>query len=172
MQPLPLATLGIMVIGVAMALPYAILTSMPELLKRLPKSGKWMELFKQAVGFILLFIAVKLIKAVPEVSKTGVLYFAVVLSFCAWMWGRWVDYNTSAMRKWIIRSIAVCLAVAAGWWFLVPAEKLIDWQDYDAAVRTMKRSHDLSPNELTSSSLSGYYKRRLGDLAGSVKYLK
>ena len=56
-----LATLAIMVIGVGMATPYAILTSMPALLKRLPKSGRWMVLFKQGIGFVLLVIAVKLI---------------------------------------------------------------------------------------------------------------
>jgi thiol:disulfide interchange protein len=134
-QPLPLATLAIMTIGLGMALPYAILTSMPALLKHIPKAGRWMELFKQAIGFVLLVIAVKLITALPQARRTDVLYFAVALGFCIWMWGSWVSYNTKPLRKWLVRIIAVLLAAGAGWSFLSrPPEKLIDWQPYDAAL--------------------------------------
>ncbi len=134
-QPLPLGTLAIMIIGVGMALPYAILTSMPGLLRRLPRAGGWMELFKQAIGFVLLVIAVKLVSALPEVRRTGVLYFSVVLGFCVWMWSSWVDYNTKLSRKRLIRIIAVVLVIAAGWLFLsgAPLER-IAWQKYDGDV--------------------------------------
>jgi thiol:disulfide interchange protein DsbD len=131
-QPLLLATVAIMVIGIGMAVPYAILTSMPGLLNRLPKAGKWMELFKQAIGFVLLVIAVKLIGALPQTRRMGVLYFAVVLGFCVWMWGGWVSYNTKLSRKRLIRIIAMALAAAAGWSFLrAPAGERISWQNYD-----------------------------------------
>jgi thiol:disulfide interchange protein DsbD len=134
-QSLPLGTIAIMAIGLGMALPYAILTSMPALLKRLPKAGQWMELFKQAIGFVLLIIAIKLIAALPEVRRTSVLYFAVVLAFCVWMWSGWVTYNTKPSRKWLVRFIALALAVTAGWTFLpAPAAEIIEWQPYDAAA--------------------------------------
>ena len=134
-QPLALATLVIMVIGVGMAAPYAILTSMPGLLKRLPKAGRWMELFKQTIGFLLLIIAVKMIAALPEVRRMNVLYFAVVLGFSVWMWGSWVGYGTKQSRKWLIRIIAIALTVSAGWVFLpAPAAERISWQDYDATL--------------------------------------
>ncbi|GAH40907.1 unnamed protein product [marine sediment metagenome] len=94
-----------------------------------------MELFKQAIGFVLLIIAVKMIAALPEVRRMGVLYFAVVLGFCIWMWSSWVDYNTKLSRKWLIRIIATVLAVAAGWAFLpAPAGERIPWQQYDSDV--------------------------------------
>ena len=133
-QRLALGTLAIMVIGAGMAAPYAILTSIPGLLKRLPKAGRWMELFKQTVGFVLLGIAVWLIAALPEVRRMGMLYFAVVLSFCVWMWGGWVSYNTKRSRKWLVRIIAVVLVVLAGRFFLVPAGEIIDWKQYDAGL--------------------------------------
>jgi len=137
-QPLLPATTAIMVIGVGMALPYAILTSIPGLLNRLPKPGRWMEIFKQGIGFVLLVIAVKLITALPEARTSGVLYFAVVLAFCAWMWGSWVGFGTKPAKKWFVRIMAVALAVSAGWTFLpASADELIDWQSYDAeAIRT------------------------------------
>jgi len=134
-QPLLPATIVIIVIGVGMALPYAVLTSMPGLLNRLPRAGRWMELFKQTVGFILLLIAVKLIAALPEVRRIDVLYFALVLSFCVWMWSGWVGYDTKKSHKWLIRVIAVVLAVAAGWVFLpAPAAEPVDWQPYNSAL--------------------------------------
>ena len=134
-QNLPLGTIAIMVIGLGMAVPYAILTSMPGLLNRLPKAGQWMELFKQAVGFILLGIAVWLISALPDVRRMRVLYFAVVLGFGVWMWGGWVTYSTKTPRKWLVRLFAIVLVVVAGSRLLpAPASDLIDWQPYDPAL--------------------------------------
>jgi len=134
-QPLGLATLAIMIIGVGMAAPYAILMAVPALLSRTPKPGRWMELFKQTIGFVLLVIAVKLIAALPGERRMGVLYFALVLSFSVWMWGSWVSYETTALRKWFVRAVAVVLAVAAGFAFLPgPKPSLVDWQKYDSAA--------------------------------------
>jgi thiol:disulfide interchange protein DsbD len=131
-QSLFLGSLAIMVIGLGMATPYAILTSMPGWLKRLPRGGRWMELFKQSLGFVLLIIAVKLVKAVPDENKINLLYFAVILSFCVWVWAAWVPYGTKFSRKWLVRSIAVLLAVSSFWFFFKP--ELVDWQDYDPAA--------------------------------------
>ena len=133
-QPIALATLAIMVIGIGMAAPYAILTAIPALLKKTPKPGRWMELFKQTIGFVLLVIAVKLIAAIPADRRMNVLYYSLILAFCVWMWGGWVSYASPALRRWTVRIIAVALAVAAGFVFLPgPKPSLIDWQKYDAA---------------------------------------
>ncbi|MHC4680453.1 MAG: cytochrome c biogenesis protein CcdA [Planctomycetota bacterium] len=137
-QSLPLGTLAIMVIGLGMALPYAILTSMPGWLKRLPRGGRWTDLFKQALGFVLLIIAVKLVKAVPEANKINLLYSAVVLSFSVWMWGTWVTFGTKLSRKILVRGLAVALAVLAFWFFFKP--ELVDWKPYDRALIESGRS--------------------------------
>ena len=142
-QPLPMATLAIMTIGLGMAIPYAILTSTPHLLKKIPKPGRWMELFKQTIGFVLLVIAVKLITALPETRLINVLYFVIILSFSAWMWGIWVGHNTKTSRKWTVRIIAILLILVAGWVFLSP-EKAdnIDWQPYEAnSIQTAIEQH-------------------------------
>ncbi|MCK4913321.1 MAG: thioredoxin family protein [Planctomycetes bacterium] len=131
-QKLPLATLAIMTMGLGMALPYAALSAVPKFLNRLPKPGKWMELFKQAIGFVLLGIAVKLISALPVLKQANILYFAVVLGFCVWVWSSWVAHNTKRIRKWLIRIFAVAMAVFFGFILLRPSPKLIDWQNYDS----------------------------------------
>ena len=71
-----------------------------------------------------------MIKGIPATSRIGVLYFAVVLSFCIWMWSSWVGYGTKLSRKLVVRGIAVLLVIGA-WWFLF-APELVDWQEYDA----------------------------------------
>jgi thiol:disulfide interchange protein DsbD len=129
-QSLALGTLAIMVIGLGMAAPYAILTSMPGWLQRLPRGGRWMELFKQTLGFVLLIIAVKLIKAVPDASKINLLYVAVILSFGIWVWFNWVPYGTKFSRKLLVRGITALLVISAFWFFFKP--ELVEWQDYDA----------------------------------------
>jgi thiol:disulfide interchange protein DsbD len=118
-----------------MALPYVILTSIPGLLKKIPRPGRWMELFKHATGFILLAIGVKLLEAVQLERIIDILYYAVVLAVCVWMWGVWVGYSTPAAKKWTIRIIAIFLAIAAGFIFLAePKKELIGWHQYDAQI--------------------------------------
>ncbi len=134
-QPIPLATIAILLIGVGMALPYVILTTIPKLLEKIPKPGRWMELFKHATGFILLAIGIKLLEAVKPEKVINILYYTVVLAVCVWMWGVWVQYNTPKVKKWLIRLAAVVLAVLCGFIFLTePKQELINWQDYDAQV--------------------------------------
>jgi thiol:disulfide interchange protein len=144
-QALWLSTIAIMVIGVGMAAPYAILTSMPSLLKHLPKPGRWMEIFKQAMGFVLLVVAVWLLTILPASQQPDVFQYAIILAFCVWMWGTWVRFNSVATTKWGVRVVAILMAVSSGWWLLpaanvanVPQGQIVSegivWQPYDAEM--------------------------------------
>ncbi len=134
-QPIPLATITILLIGVGMALPYVILTSIPKLLAKIPKPGRWMELFKQASGFVLLGIGVKLLEAVQADKIIDILYYCVVIAVCVWMWGVCVSYDTPAAKKFIIRLSAIILAILFGFILLgQPQKAIIDWKPYDANV--------------------------------------
>jgi thiol:disulfide interchange protein DsbD len=131
-QPIPLATITILLIGVGMAAPYVILTMIPKLLSKIPKPGRWMELFKHATGFILLGIGIKLLEAVRPERITDILYYAIVLAVCVWMWGVWVQYDTQKTKKWLVRLTAIALAVIFGFLLLIaPKKGIIKWQDYD-----------------------------------------
>ncbi|MDP2933767.1 MAG: protein-disulfide reductase DsbD family protein [bacterium] len=134
-QPIIFATITILLIGVGMALPYVILTSIPKLLQKIPKPGRWMELFKHATGFILLAIGAKLLEAVPLGKIINILYYAIILAVCVWMWGVWVEGNTPKAKKWLIRLAAIVLAVISGFIFLAePKKELINWQNYDEKI--------------------------------------
>jgi len=132
--------------GVGMALPYAVLVSIPSLLNYVPKPGTWMENFKKTGGFLLLLIAVKFtLTALPKDQLINVLLYGVIFAFCVWMWGTWVGFNTPKGKKWTVRLIALVIAVGCGFW-LLPATQppQIDWQPYDAAVIEKAISSDHS----------------------------
>ena len=131
-QPLPLGTVAILLMGAGMACPYVILTSMPRLLEWIPKPGRWMEMIKQALGFILLVIAIKMLAALPQARAVAVLYCAIGFAVAVWMWGTWVSFSTPTRRKRIVRTVAVAIAVLSALWLLPEKKELIDWQEYDA----------------------------------------
>ncbi len=138
-QPLPVSSTAIVLMGVGMALPYAVVVLVPSLLNRLPRPGYWMDIFKKSTGFLLFFIAVKLtLAALPKDRLLNVLTYGVIFSFCVWMWGKWTGFSTPSPRTWTIRVIALLIATAAGFW-LLPARGQSarggpDWQAYDATL--------------------------------------
>lgn len=130
-----MSILAFTLMGVGMAIPYAILVAVPALLDKVPRPGAWMELFRKSMGFVLIFIAIKLaLPSLPKETLLSVLKFTLSLSFCVWMWGSWVGFTTPAKKKWTVRLIAVVLAVGAGWLFLSAKTDLVDWQEYDQAI--------------------------------------
>jgi thiol:disulfide interchange protein DsbD len=139
-QPVFLATITFLLIGVGMAAPYVILTMLRNLLAKIPKLVRWMELFKHATGFILLGIAVKLLEAVPQNKIINILYYALVLTVCIWVWGTCVSYETPQAKKYTIRFIAVLLAILFAFVLLTgPQKGLIGWKPYDEQTITQAK---------------------------------
>ena len=104
-----------------------ILTAFPGLLSKLPKPGRWMELLKQSMGFVMMLVAVWLISTLGGKGAEYPLWvvaFAVVLAFGLWMWGSWVRYDAPLARKLVVRGLAVAIVAAAGWWMLTPPRGL------------------------------------------------
>jgi thiol:disulfide interchange protein len=115
LQPLWLGTMAIVSMGIGMAGPHALLAAFPNLLKTLPRPGRWMEIFKQAMGFLLLPVALWLISTLGNstwILRVGM--YSVVLTFALWMWGSWVRYDAPSQRKWTLRGLALILAVLGG----------------------------------------------------------
>jgi len=140
-QPLWLGSLAIVLIGVGMAAPHALLVAMPSLVGRLPRPGRWMDLLKQAMGFVLLLVAVWLISTLSWTYTAWVTGYAVVLAFCLWTWGTWVRYDWPAGKKVLVRAGAAGLAVAAGLWMLRPPRPLaVEFVPFDQQQIAQARS--------------------------------
>jgi thiol:disulfide interchange protein DsbD len=134
-QPIFIATVTILTIGIGMGIPYFVLVMVPGWLDKIPKPGYWMELFKQGVGFLLLAIAIKLISALPAARRIDMIYYTILLAVCCWIWGKWIRYDSKRMVKILVRGLAILIAVAGGWMlFASEAGEQIDWQQYDAEL--------------------------------------
>ena len=153
-KSLAVGSLALLLIGVGMAVPYVILAALPKLVDRLPKPGRWMELFKQSMGFIMLLVAVWLI---ATGSRDGyafwVVAYMVVFSFCVWMWGSWVRYDATLRRKLIVRGIALLLAVGAGVWMLrPPATGGVNMEKFDwAQISRLRAEGNVVVVDLTAA---------------------
>ncbi|MDR3182928.1 MAG: thioredoxin family protein, partial [Planctomycetaceae bacterium] len=76
------------VIGLGMASPYLIAGAFPECLRFLPKAGRWMETFRNIMGFCLLFAVIWILYFIPleKLLPTVAVLFAVW--FACWILGR------------------------------------------------------------------------------------
>lgn len=134
LQTLWLGTVGLLTVGVGMAFPHALLAGFPRLLGALPRPGRWMELLKQSMGFVLLLVALWLFSTLADDAYPfRVMGFAVVLSFGLWMWGSWPRHSSPEWARWSVRGVAVVLAVVAGWSMLPkPAPATVVMEPFDS----------------------------------------
>jgi thiol:disulfide interchange protein DsbD len=94
----------------------------PELLKKLPKPGVWMEQLKEIMGYILLGTVAWLLSVLgSEVgvdAMMSVAYFLLALSFVTWFISRYGDLRQSNKRRLIVKSIGVAMALIAAQVFI------------------------------------------------------
>jgi len=135
-QPLTVSSTALVLMGIGMAVPYALLISIPKLLDFVPKPGTWMEIFKKTGGFLLILIAVKFtLTALAKDHLINILLYGVIFSFCIWMLGAWITFSTPKGKKWTIRLIAAIIAMMTGFWLLpAPQQSKIDWQKYNPTI--------------------------------------
>ena len=89
----PLQTLLVFAtLGIGMALPYLVLGWAPGLLRRLPRPGGWLLVFKQLLAFPMLATAAWLAWVLTlQAGADGLLRLlmaAILLAFAAWVYGR------------------------------------------------------------------------------------
>ncbi len=155
-QTLPVGSLAIIVIGIGMALPYAVLTALPGLVRYLPRPGRWMEIFKQTMGFAMILVALWLLSTLfHDTYPFWVAGFVVLLILSVWMWlnfgfrisdfglkTRAVSSQSSSIRnpqsatrnRWAVRALAVILAVSAASIMLPPPRPLaVAFEPFDQA---------------------------------------
>jgi len=133
LQPLWLGTVGLLTMGVGMALPHAVLAGFPRLLDALPRPGRWMELLRQSMGFLMLLVAVWLFSTLSAQGYPfRVVGYGVVLAFSLWMWGSWPRHGSGAGTRWSLRAVALAVALAGGAWLLPrPGGGAVEFAPFD-----------------------------------------
>lgn len=88
-QPAPMIILTFIVIGIGMAAPFVLLSYTPAFAKILPKPGKWMETFRQALAFPMFATGLWLLWVVAGQSGSdgvlAVIAGGIVLAFGIWI---------------------------------------------------------------------------------------
>jgi thiol:disulfide interchange protein DsbD len=113
------ATLGITAfvgIGLGMAVPYLLLTTVPGLLERTPRSGRWTELVKIGLGLVLLAVGLGVLRGLGEARFEYAMWSALGLSAAVWFAASVVrrrGVGEPAGALWIVRLLILAAAVAA-----------------------------------------------------------
>ncbi len=115
-QPAAVSLSVFAALGVGMATPYLLLTLFPALLAKLPRPGRWMELFKQFMAFPMFATCVWLMWVLAQQVDAGGVALAlgvlVAIGFTVWAVG------LSQRGAYVFRWVALAGAVAAALTFV------------------------------------------------------
>ncbi len=76
-------TLAMIGFGIGLGFPFGLFAAFPSLLKKLPKSGGWMDDFKVSLGFIEVALAIKFLSMADLVQQWGIITREVF--FASWI---------------------------------------------------------------------------------------
>jgi len=115
-QPVWISLTVFFFLGLGMAAPFFLLSSIPSLLKYVPKPGRWMESLEQFMGFLLVGTVLWLLWVLAiQAGSNAVIVVLAALFFSAigaWIYGRWG--NLMMPRKTRIIAWALAFVFIAG----------------------------------------------------------
>lgn len=104
-------------LGLGMALPYLTLSSVPALLKYVPKPGAWMESFKQFMGFLMMATVVWLLWVLNLQTDPNlvalVMVLLVLVGIGSWVLGRWGGFAAGSRSRLTARAVAAVIIIAS-----------------------------------------------------------
>jgi thiol:disulfide interchange protein DsbD len=119
-QPTAVIVLFFSLIGIGMAWPYVLLAAFPAWLSKIPRAGRWSEIVKEALGLVMVAVAVYLLLSTENRGQIAAGFvLAVILAIVCWGWGRLPDVNMPAGRIWGIRLGFLAGGVLAGALYLM-----------------------------------------------------
>jgi thiol:disulfide interchange protein len=140
-QPPRMAYLIFGAVGIGMASPYLVIGAVPELLRFLPRPGRWMETVQQLMGFLLLATVVYLFTTLSTTYFISTLTLLVGLWFACWWIGR---TPLTAAAGWRVAAWIGGPAVAAlvGWFAFTVLfqESKIHWQPFSPEALARARA--------------------------------
>jgi thiol:disulfide interchange protein len=127
------------VIGLGLASPYLVLSLMPDLMKKLPRPGPWMESFKQGMSFLMLgaagFFVWVLLGLISDENQRDLLVGLAIIAMAFWIYGRWCVISKPARTR-VKGYIAAVIVLAAGIWFSHPRDKGLPWEKWSPQLVT------------------------------------
>jgi thiol:disulfide interchange protein DsbD len=109
-------------IGLGFAVPFLLIGLVPKALKIIPKPGDWMIVFKELMGFVLLYIVFTQLKTILQLTNGDyflkVIWFMLILGFSVWLYGRFVRFEHSKATQWIFTILPIILITFAAFTYL------------------------------------------------------
>ncbi len=101
-------------LALGLALPFALLTSQPQLLQKLPPPGPWMETLKQAMGLLLMAVVLWMVWVFMNQGQGPLALFALLVGFLllaigAWIYGHWGAIHRPAVTRRVSLGLFVLL---------------------------------------------------------------
>jgi len=119
-QPVWASMLVFTSLGLGMASPFILISSVPALMKYIPKPGRWMESLKQFMGFLLVATVIWLLWVLGiQVGSNAliiVLFALLISAIAAWIYGRWGNLAMPKKTRIIAIIIALIILVGANSW--------------------------------------------------------
>lgn len=116
-RPAPETLLVFAFLGIGLAAPVVLITTVPSLGRLLPRPGVWMETLKQALGFAMAATAAWLGWLLARLSGTDALAplftLWLLVALGVWILGKWAVPHRSASVRWIARVLALALFAGA-----------------------------------------------------------
>lgn len=116
-MPPVLMLIFFLTIGLGFAFPFLLIGFFPKALKIIPKPGNWMIIFKEVMGFVLLFIVYTQLKTLLLLTDgeylMQVLWFLLILGFASWLYGCFVKVENSKLIQWLFTLISLALIIFA-----------------------------------------------------------
>jgi len=109
-------------VGIGLAFPFILIGLTPKALKFIPKPGEWMNIFKEVMAFVLLWLVWTMLKSLLHLSDgeylLKVIMFILSLGFAAWLYGRFVRPEHSKATQWIFSLLTLALVLGSAFYFL------------------------------------------------------
>jgi thiol:disulfide interchange protein len=120
-QPPGLIIISFLVIGMGLATPFLLIGLFPVFARLIPKPGRWMNTFKEVMGFLLMATVVYLLRVAYFLVGYGmikIIWFLLFLAVASWILGKYGALHQPKPKRIIAFIIAILIAAGAGFYFL------------------------------------------------------
>jgi thiol:disulfide interchange protein DsbD len=135
-QPATTGMALLITVGAGMAFPYVILSAVPEVARRFPRTGPWAELVKQMMGFLLIgsavYFAKRFLRGWFGEDAFWWMLFAVVAIAGGYLVIRSIQFSRTLLPRIVAAAVALLLVAPALAFTIRQTNPPIDWQPYSA----------------------------------------